>query len=400
VDVDIDAITNGNGVGVGARTEDNAVDLPTVVVSSEQVRDDTDHTLEGVALDVTNSDGHNKPSGDGYVESSSEHGEVESVTIEQGSSDDLLLNDTSDELEYVSSTTADNVSISEGTLDTLQGTNDVADNENQVQEGEGETPKGAHNVDNTTTITSTTNSTFGGNNTSSEVTSNATTTTATTKPSIRWPCNPISNLTTNGLISNESHLYESLEAHISNPSVFVVNNESLLGDMISTMNRTKVCALLLFYSPYCEFCTKLAPLYNVVGRSYKDILVLATDAQNVMGVSAKYGIVGIPTVLLFHSGKAVAKYNRSRTLDDFRSFLSHLTGVQPTTPLNRTQADDMGPLSSELKESKDYYLIFSIGFICFVVLKGLAPFLWHSTVTVWSFLSGVLLRTRGREKLD
>jgi len=211
-------------------------------------------------------------------------------------------------------------------------------------------------------------------------------TTTPTRPAIRWPCNPLTNISLEPFVNNDN---ESL-----NSSVIVINNETMLTNLISAMNRTKVCGLLLFYSPFCEFCTNLAPLYNAVGRSYRDILVIASDAQNVMGVSAKYGIVGIPTILLFHSGKAVAKYNRSRTSADFREFILQLTGVRPSISLNITQDDNLGPLTSTLKESRDYYLIFSIVFIIFVVLKGLAPLIKDSTIKVYRCVSTLLVRPK------
>lgn len=209
------------------------------------------------------------------------------------------------------------------------------------------------------------------------------------KPAIRWPCNPLSNTSLHQYMrGNESTIIDS--------SVVIVNNETTLGNVIAAMNRTKVCGLLLFYSPYCEFCTNLAPLYNAVGRSYNDVLVLASDAQNVMGISAKYGIVGIPTILLFHSGKAVAKYNRSRTVADFKQFILQLTGVLPTIPFNITNEDNVGPLTSTLKESRDYYLIFSICFIIFLLLKLLGPCLKSSFVSCYQWLRAIFTH----EKVD
>lgn len=211
------------------------------------------------------------------------------------------------------------------------------------------------------------------------------------KPAIRWPCNPLSNTSLHDLMTNNDN-----KSFVIASSVIIINNETTLGNLIAAMNRTKVCGLLLFYSPYCEFCTNLAPLYNAVGRSYRDILVIASDAQNVMGISAKYGIVGIPTILLFHSGKAVAKYNRSRTVSDFQAFILQLTGVRASIPFNITIADEVGPLTSMLKESRDYYLIFSICFIVFLLLKILAPFLKNCVVKVYTCVSGLF----HREKVD
>lgn len=218
---------------------------------------------------------------------------------------------------------------------------------------------------------------------------NATSNVTSSKPTIRWPCNPLSNSSIMKFLKRGN---ETMMTNFS--SVLIINNETTLGHLISAMNRTKVCGLLLFYSPYCEFCTALAPLYNAVGRSFSDILIMAADAQNVMGISARYGIVGIPTVLFFHNGKAVAKYNRSTTAADFQYFILHLTGIVPTIPLNVTSDDRIGPLPSILKESRDYYLIFSICFLVFLFIKSLSPYLKHFTVKCFEGVKRILQREK------
>lgn len=200
------------------------------------------------------------------------------------------------------------------------------------------------------------------------------------KPNIRWPCKPYTMLSSNETLS---------------PSVVIINNETTLGNVISSMNGTKECGVMLFYSPYCEFCTNLAPLYNAVGRSYSNLIVIASDAQKVMGMSARYGIVGIPTILLFYSGKAVAKYNRSRTVKDFEQFIVELTGLTPSIGFNITSDDQLGPISSKPKESRDYYLIFSVAFVViFIIGKLLGTCLKNSCIRIFNRLKTLMKRQK------
>lgn len=216
------------------------------------------------------------------------------------------------------------------------------------------------------------NDTFGSNITKSN----------SSKPSIRWPCKPYTMPP-----SNET----------SSPSVAIINNETTLGNVISSMNGTKECGVMLFYSPYCEFCTNVAPLYNAVGRSYSNLIVIASDAQKVMGMSARYGIVGIPTILLFYSGKAVAKYNRTRTVEDFEQFVKELTGLKPTIALNISREDELGPISSTPKDSRDYYLIFSLSFVVlFVISKLLGSILLNLLIRIFNRIKNLFKR----EKID
>lgn len=181
------------------------------------------------------------------------------------------------------------------------------------------------------------------------------------------------NITTNGgetfnASSVPSHRWPCKTFNITNTSTTVIiNNETLYSDILANMNSTHGCGLLLFYSPYCEFSTNLAPLYNAVGRSYPELAVMALDTQEAMGMAARYGVVGIPTVFFFYSGRPVAKFNRSRTPASFQKFIKELSGYLPVVPLNITEEDMDGPIVTRVKESRDYYMIFSISFLCLYI---------------------------------
>ena len=148
----------------------------------------------------------------------------------------------------------------------------------------------------------------------------------------------------------------------SNSSTLIMSNDTKISEFFSQMNKSNGCALLLFYSPYCQFCADMASLYNAVGRLYDNIAVVAIDAQEVMSLAARYGVVGLPTVFFFYSGKAVARFNRTRTPSNFEKFVKQLSGIEPKHRIEVLDVDKEGPLSSVVKESKDFYMIFSVSF--------------------------------------
>ena len=165
-------------------------------------------------------------------------------------------------------------------------------------------------------------------------------------PSHRWPCKRF-NLTD------------------ENSATYLVPNDTVYTEILARMNTTHGCGLLLFYSPYCEFCTNFAPLYNAIGRSYPDLAVMAFDAHESIALAARYGVVGIPSVFFFYSGRPVAKFNQSREAPLFEKFVKELSGFTPTVPLNVTDIDMEGPIGTKVIESRDYYLVFSICFLAF-----------------------------------
>ena len=220
-------------------------------------------------------------------------------------------------------------------------------------------------------------------------------------PSHRWPCKSF-NIT-------------------ANASTVILNNETEYTSIFARMNSTHGCGLLLFYSPHCEFCTKLAPMYNALGRAYPDLAVMAINVEQAMRMAAGYGVVGIPTVFFFYSGRPVSKFNQSRDLASFQKFIQDLTGYTPSNggDLNITEADMNGPITTQVIESRDYYLIFSVVFlVTYIVLRffgskllGVISNLVRMCFSVLSrlvgFVSRVIFRTRDKvviveekEKID
>ena len=73
---------------------------------------------------------------------------------------------------------------------------------------------------------------------------------------------------------NNSQSNETLQQKVA-----IVNSEQLLKLINATTdNDTDSCAVVLFFTQYCPFCAKLAPLYNALGRVYNKLPILAIDA--------------------------------------------------------------------------------------------------------------------------
>ena len=161
------------------------------------------------------------------------------------------------------------------------------------------------------------------------------------------------------------------------PMVLALSNDEKVLSVFRVMNDSAGCALVLFYSPYCEFSMKMAPLYNMLGRIYRDLAFMAIDAQESMSMAARYGIVGIPTVVLFYSGRAVARYNRSRTVEDFHGFIKDYTGFEPTLPLEIMPDDHLGPLPTKVIERTTLHLSIAMGFLMtFIIYHLFGGLIW------------------------
>lgn len=65
------------------------------------------------------------------------------------------------------------------------------------------------------------------------------------------------------------------------------------------------CALVLFYTRTCQGSALVAPHFNAVSKQFPDMKIGAIDALRFHSLNTDFGIVGLPTVMLFHQGKTL-----------------------------------------------------------------------------------------------
>ncbi len=66
--------------------------------------------------------------------------------------------------------------------------------------------------------------------------------------------------------------------------------------------------LVDFWAEWCGPCRVIGPIVNEIAEDYKDrVIVGKLDVDNNPGVSNKYGIRNIPTVLFFKNGQVADK---------------------------------------------------------------------------------------------
>lgn len=199
-------------------------------------------------------------------------------------------------------------------------------------------------------------------------------------PQLEVQASPEENNTVNGTNGGNSTskirctLKTTLEGII--PEVKIMNLSSLLNALTPVPNITDgECAVVLFYSPWCVFSARAAPHFNALARVFPQISFYAIDAVQHTNLHMRYGLISVPTILLFQNGRAVAKYNESHSsLEKFANFVNELTGIIPEGALNVTSADMTGPVPAALQEKTDYILIlswvFTIACLCIWFLKS------------------------------
>uniref|UniRef100_A0A182PKW6 Thioredoxin domain-containing protein n=1 Tax=Anopheles epiroticus TaxID=199890 RepID=A0A182PKW6_9DIPT len=140
-------------------------------------------------------------------------------------------------------------------------------------------------------------------------------------------------------------------------------------------NRSEVasCFLMLFYTKTCIHSAMVAPHFNALARHFPDLIVTAIDAYNFHFLNAEFGIVGLPTIMLFHQGRPLVKYNGTEiSLHSLAKFVTRHTGIEPrlvnqksgtATVLHYISNDFKGPLSNKVEHRTDYWLYVAWVFI-------------------------------------
>lgn len=99
----------------------------------------------------------------------------------------------------------------------------------------------------------------------------------------------------------------------------------------STFDRDVInspCPVLVdFWAEWCMPCRALSPTINALADQFAGKVVVGkVDTESNRGVSVKYGITAIPTVMLFVKGQIVKRFVGLRPKDEIAQALTEALG--------------------------------------------------------------------------
>ncbi|TDG43936.1 hypothetical protein AWZ03_009633 [Drosophila navojoa] len=128
------------------------------------------------------------------------------------------------------------------------------------------------------------------------------------------------------------------------------------------------CVLVHFCTNTSLECARVATLVNLLPHLLPTLPVAYIDAYEFTRFNAEFGIVALPTLMIFHQGRPLIKYDPpSHDKVSVRGFIKRHTNIRTVDPKSlhpfiHTMIQ-WGPLSSVPTKKTDFYLILAWAFI-------------------------------------
>lgn len=167
------------------------------------------------------------------------------------------------------------------------------------------------------------------------------------KPPVMVKCMPDHPLLANG--TNELRIMNSVSE--------IVELLKPIGNATKTYESGS-CVLVYFYTNSCKICRLMALPVMALPYIFKTLPVAAIDAYKFTSFNTEFGIVGLPTLILFHQGRPAIRKPPKLI---FRAFVTRHTGLKPDKLMHPINL--LPPIMFMFVQKTDYILIMAWAFI-------------------------------------
>ncbi len=98
-------------------------------------------------------------------------------------------------------------------------------------------------------------------------------------------------------------------------SIIYANNENFKTEISSGI------VLVDFYAEWCGPCKMLEPILEEIVKDLPDLKVIKVDVDNYQSIAGEYGVMSMPTMLLFKDGQKVDQKIGLTSKEDLKSWI-------------------------------------------------------------------------------
>lgn len=92
-------------------------------------------------------------------------------------------------------------------------------------------------------------------------------------------------------------------------------------DFFEKVLKSEKKVLVDFYADWCGPCRMLSPVIEEVAKEFDDTQFYKINVDNAEEIARKYGVMSIPTIILFKNGELLNKEVGFKTKSELKEFL-------------------------------------------------------------------------------